>query len=89
MNESKLQTKILKYLKQEGYYSIKTILCNRNGVPDIIACSPTGQFVALEVKFGKGRPSKLQEWNIAEIKKVGGKAGIVWSIEDVKQVLNS
>ena len=89
MSESKLQTKILKYLKQEGYYSIKTILCNRNGVPDIIACSPTGQFVALEVKFGKGRPSKLQEWNIAEIKKVGGKAGIVWSIEDVKQVLNS
>ena len=89
MSESKLQTKISKYLKQEGYYSIKTILCNRNGVPDIIACSPTGQFVALEVKFGKGRPSKLQEWNIAEIKKVGGKAGIVWSIEDVKQVLNS
>lgn len=83
MSEAKLQTKILKYLKLEGYWVIKTILCNRNGIMDIIACSPRGRFVGIEVKWGNGKPSKLQEYNIAEVTKRNGVAFIAWDLETV------
>ena len=84
MSEQKLQTKILSYLKEIGCYSIKTIVSNRKGVPDIVGCTPTGQFFAIEVKFGANKPSKLQEWNIAEINKRGGLAFAAWDLETVK-----
>lgn len=87
MSEQKIQKQILDYLKAEGYYSIKTIVSNRKGVPDIIACSPGGTFVAIEVKFGSNKASKLQEWNIQEINKRGGLAFVAYSLDEVKSCL--
>jgi Holliday junction resolvase len=87
MSESKLQAKILQWLKSNGFYVFKTVVCNRNGIPDIIGCTPTGQFFAIEVKVGKNKASKLQEWNIQEIKKRGGLATVAYSLEEVKLVL--
>ena len=53
MSESKLQTKIIKYLESLGWYVRKIITCNKNGTPDIIACDTSGKFWAFEVKFGR------------------------------------
>jgi len=88
MSEAKLQRKILEWLKREGHYAFKTITCNRAGIPDIIGCTKTGQFFAIEVKFGKNKPSKLQEWNIQEIKKRGGIAIVAWSLADVTSAID-
>lgn len=87
MSEAKLQAKVLKWLKANNFWVFKTILCNRNGIMDVIACSPKGAFVGIELKWGKGRPSKLQEWNIEEVKKRNGIAFIAYSLEEVKEVL--
>ena len=87
MLESKIQAKIIKYLKAEGYSVFKTIACNRRGIADIIACSPTGRFVALEVKQLKGVTSPLQKLYIEEVLTHGGIAGVVRSVEDVKELL--
>lgn len=87
MSESKLQSKILAWLKANKFWVFKTILCNRNGIPDIVGCTPQGNFFAIEVKFGSGKPSKLQEWNIQEIKKAGGIAFLAWDLEIVKTTL--
>lgn len=87
MSEQKVQTKILNWLKDEGHYVFKTVVCNRNGIPDIIGCTHWGQFFAIEVKFGKNKASKLQDWNIAEIKKRGGLAFVAYDLETVKQSL--
>jgi len=87
MSESKLQSKILKWLKANGYYNFKTIVCNRNGIPDIIGMTPAGRFFAIEVKFGANKASKLQEWNITQIKAGGGIAFLAYSLEDVIQGL--
>lgn len=85
--ESKLQTKIIQLLKNNGYWVFKTILCNRKGIMDIIACSPTGEFVGIEVKSRIGKPTKLQSWNILEVQKRGGIAFVANSIEVVKTQL--
>ena len=83
MSEQKLQTKILSWLKANGYYVFKTIRCNRAGIPDIVGCTPWGQFFAIEVKFGKNKASKLQEWNITEIETVGGIAFVAYDLQTV------
>ena len=83
--EQKLQTKILKWLKDNNYYAIKVMVAGKNGVPDIVGCTPSGQFFAIEVKFGANKASKLQEWNIQEINKRKGVAIVAYSLDDVKQ----
>jgi len=87
MSEQKEQAKVLKWLKNNGYWVFKTIECNRAGIMDIIACSPTGKFVGIEMKYGSGKASKLQSWNILEVAKRGGTAFVAWSLEEVKEKL--
>jgi len=76
MSEQALQSKILRYLKKHGYKSIKTIMVSVKGTSDILACSPTGLYVAIEVKApGKmNTVSPLQKHFIKEINKRGGLA---------------
>lgn len=81
--EAKTQTKILNWLKSNGYWVFKTIVCNRNGIMDIIACSPRGRFVGIEVKSRTGQPTKLQSYNIKEVLNRGGIAFVARSLEDV------
>ena len=87
MSEQKVQTKILKWLKSEGYYVFKTIKCNRAGIPDIVGCTPWGQFFAIEVKYGSNKASQLQDWNIEQIKKTGGLSFVAYDLETVKKEL--
>ena len=86
MKESAIQKKIIAYLNFKGCYSIKTITTNRSGSPDIICCYK-GLFVALEVKAEKGIVSKLQEYHLEQIKKSGGVAAVVRSVDEVQEVL--
>lgn len=74
MSEQQLQAKIIKLLKAQGYYVLKTIVSNRSGIPDIVACSPLGKFVAIEVKApGKlNTVSPLQAHNLEQIQKSNG-----------------
>jgi Holliday junction resolvase len=88
LSEQKVQTKILKWLKDNGFYVFKTVVCNRNGIPDIVGCTPKGRFFAIEVKYGHNKASKLQEWNIAEINKRGGIAFVAYDLETVRGRLN-
>ena len=57
-----------------------------NGIPDIICCY-RGRFFGFEVKTEKGKPTKLQEAVIRQIKAAEGTALIVHSVEDVKAAL--
>ena len=76
MTEKKLQSLFVQFLNDNWIYHIKTIVCSRAGVPDIIACIG-GKFVAFELKGTDGRASELQKWNGEKIKLSGGKFYIV------------
>lgn len=87
MLESELQPKVLELLEEEGYYAVKIISCNRSGWMDIVACSPTGMFIGIELKVGNNTPSDLQKIHIQEVLKRGGIAFAAWSLADVKEGL--
>lgn len=88
MRESVLQKKITDYLAEEGIAAVKIIACNKPGTPDILCCY-NGKFIGIEVKNpnGKGKVSKLQKFRIKEIQKAGGIAGVVSSLEEVKELI--
>lgn len=91
MKESAVQKKIIDYLHSIGAWTVKTIQCNKAGVPDILCCYK-GRFVALEVKrdnYAKiNETSELQQRTIKQIIAAGGVAGVVTCVTEVKELLD-
>ena len=81
--EQQLQTKILEWLKAHGFWAIKVVVSSKTGTPDILACSPKGRFIAIEVKYGANKPSALQSYNVSEVAKRGGIAFVTWDLQTV------
>ena len=71
MTEQQIQTHRIKELEAEGYYVIKLIKTNKNGIPDLLAIPPGADVLFSEVKTLKGRVSKLQEYRLQELQKHG------------------
>ena len=71
MTEQQIQSKIIKELESIGYYVVKLIKTNKNGIPDLIAIPPDSDVLFVEVKTPKGKTSKLQEYRLEELKKHG------------------
>lgn len=76
MKEQQIQSKKIKELEDQGYYVIKLIRTNKNGIPDLIAIPPNSDVIFIEVKTENGKVSKLQEYRIKELKKHGLKTEI-------------
>lgn len=71
MTEQQVQSKKIKELEAEGYYVLKLIKTNKNGIPDLLALHPNNTVLFVEVKTKKGRVSKLQEYRLKELKEYG------------------
>ena len=66
LTEQQIQTKIIKKLEKEGYYVIKLIKTNVNGIPDLIAVKEN-ETIFIEVKRSDGVLSELQKVRIKEL----------------------
>jgi len=84
MKESQIQRKIIERLECQGCYVVKTIACNRAGVPDLLICKE-GKFIAIEVKTPTGRVSDLQKAHIKMIREAGGEAIVARSVKDLPE----
>jgi hypothetical protein len=71
MREQQIQAKRIKQLEAEGYYVIKLIKTNKNGIPDLIAIPPNSDVLFSEIKTPIGRLSELQKYRIEELNKHG------------------
>lgn len=71
MREQAIQSKRIKQLEAEGYYVIKLITTNKNGIPDLIAIHPEKGVLFSEIKTPTGRVSKLQEYRLKELQRYG------------------
>lgn len=71
MTEQQIQKKRIDQLEKEGYYVLKLIKTNKNGIPDVVAMHPEKGVLFSEIKTPKGRLSKIQEYRIKEIKNYG------------------
>lgn len=71
MTEQQIQKKRIDQLEAEGYYVIKLIKTNKNGIPDIVAIPPNVPVIFSEIKTPKGKTSKIQEYRLKELEKFG------------------
>jgi Holliday junction resolvase len=78
MSEQKAQTKRIKELEKEGYYVIKLIKTNKNGIPDLIALHEDKGVLFVEVKAANGVLSPLQKYRINELKENNFKVEIYY-----------
>ena len=76
MTEQQIQKKRIDELEAEGYYVIKLMKTNKNGIPDIIALPRDCEVLFSEVKKPKGRLSILQENRLKELEEYGFKTEI-------------
>lgn len=76
MREQQIQSRRIKELEAEGYYVIKLINTNKNGIPDLIAIPKGSDVLFVEVKKPGGKLSKLQEYRLKELEAHGVKIEI-------------
>ena len=71
MTEQQIQAKITKHLESEGWFVVKLIKTNKNGIPDLMALR-NGVTRFIEVKRPKvGKLSEIQKYRIKELKEQG------------------
>jgi len=71
MTEQQIQAKRIKQFEVDGYYVIKLIKTNKNGIPDLVAIPPNCGVIFSEVKKPSGRVSAIQEYRLKELDKHG------------------
>ena len=76
MTEQQIQSKRIKELEAQGYYVIKLIRTNKNGIPDLLAIPPNSGVLFSEVKRPGQKPSKLQEYRMKELNNHGIKTEV-------------
>jgi len=76
MTEQQIQSKRIKQLEAEGYYVLKLIKTNKNGIPDIIAIPPNADVLFSEIKTEKGKLSELQKYRLKELETHGFKTEV-------------
>lgn len=59
------------------------------GVPDIIACSPDGRFIAIECKTDNGRLTQAQKDFLERLKRTGAVAAVVRCIDELLEIIHN
>ena len=87
--ESKFQDRLISILKKifgrEIWFS-KISDRYTSGIPDILGCLD-GKMFAFELKDDKGKASLLQENTIDKIRKAGGTAWVIRTVEEALKIL--
>lgn len=88
MTEQAYQKKITDKLTKAGAYVVKVVVASKKGVPDILCCY-RGKFIGIEVKKPEtiGNTTKLQDYNLAQIKKAGGMSIVACSFDQIEPLL--
>jgi Holliday junction resolvase len=93
MTEKQLTNQIVKALRAEGAWVMKTHTSGRyyqptqKGLPDIVGCI-RGYFFALEVKLPGKHATKLQAHELYEIRKADGHSYVITSVEQVQKAMD-
>lgn len=81
MKEADYQRKIIKKYESDGYYVLKLIKTNKNGIPDLLALKDNEPPIFIECKTLKGVLSEIQKYRIEELKKKGFKCYVSYGAD--------
>lgn len=93
--EVTIQRDMLEWLAWHGYVPVRVnagmarpgVRLAPAGTADIIACSPTGRYVAIEVKRRKGRVRSAQQRFLEAVRQAGGVGVVARSVEELAAAL--
>ena len=83
--ESVVQREIIAYLEPKGWFVVKLIQTNKNGIPDLL-CIRKGTCMFIEVKRAPARARPLQVYRMNELTKHGAKAFVVHSVNELRNI---
>jgi len=86
-DEGKLQDKIVNILEEKGYYVLKLIQTNKNGIPDLEVHRQDGRTFYIEVKKKGKNAEPLQKFRHKELSKFNIKTYVIDSLEQFKKVV--
>ena len=72
--------------KLDGMF-VKLTSPSRDGMPDRMAILPGGRIVFVELKTMRGILSRIQEWQIAALRKRGVQVCVVYGMQGAKDML--
>ena len=88
--EGKVKARVKVILKELiAYYTMPvTGGFGTSGAPDFLVCLK-GNFIGIECKAGKGKPTALQEKNLHDIAQAGGQALVINedNVENLRELL--
>ena len=84
--EAQIQAKIIRTMENDGWFVVKLIQTNRNGIPDLVA-HKEGKTLYVEVKAINGRISPLQAHRITELTKAGIPSFIVRTETEINDII--
>ena len=86
MSESAFNKTAQKLVEEHGGYIVKTIVNNKAGVADMLACI-NGRFCAMEGKLPYNKMSALQLAHHRKVIQAGGISACIKSLDDVLTVI--
>jgi Holliday junction resolvase len=86
---SRLCSQIVGVIRKRGGYAKRMhgSVYQDAGIADVLACF-NGRFLAIEVKTGAGKPTKIQLDDQRRVKKAGGVSAVVRSVAEVEDLLD-
>ena len=85
--EKDIERRLRKVVEDRGGLCLKWVCPGWSGVPDRIILLPGGRVIFAETKRPKdGRVSKLQQWWLGRLRRLGFVACVVWDWSDVERL---
>lgn len=88
MRECELERRFCRLVAQAGGKAYKFVSPGNGGVPDRIVVLPGGRIGFVELKQEGGRPRKLQQFQQAELERLGCYTAVVDSLERAVAVID-
>lgn len=88
--ESVVQGLSIRLIRRAGWYAEKIHIdeMQSRGLPDVVACM-AGLYYGIEFKQSGKDPTDMQRFHINEIRKAGGRAGVIDTVEKMGAVLKA
>ena len=87
MKESKIESYLVRRVKEHGGLCFKFVSPGNPGVPDRIVITPSGSTIYVELKTEVGRLAKVQKWQRSEMEKRGADCRVLFGMDAVKAFL--
>lgn len=85
--EKEIEKKLVDTIKRHRGLCLKWVCPGWAGVPDRIILLPGGRIYFVETKRPRGgKLSRMQEWWLGRLRRLGFPALVVWEMDDIKRL---